>query len=940
MFTIIISTIVILSNSVAYAQGMTPRLDPNKLTFCHVTINSDDEKKMFEKKLTEQNKDKFQHIELTEMGNDEDWFKNACESKVSCDILSISGHFGGSFFGDSGLSISSDDLENAMCSQSCQNILSNPVEVYLWGCNTLAGKQSDSRTPEEYREVLIHDGYSNEEAERIAALRYSPIGTSFRDQMQRVFRGVPHLYGFKSIAPLGKNVAHMIENYLDDKGDYSAYLALERSKQLLQYLEQVNDKLEDPLNQFTGNLELYEALKVTHFTQIVTQTPRCGDELVSEQSEAERVNCILRNDESTNLEKFAITHEALDSDNPLAYILSIYEFIKSLELDNLSKEEEVEYQKVVSHAAAKKALLETLDSLIGMPRLYITSLNLAEKLQWMSKLDARQKLRSLILPMLKPPVNLENRDLICSLELTEGLIKLEDVSDEMLNSNDSMYAISCLKPVSKEVKNKVVDTFYNTKPYPNLDALRKLGYFKIDDLKVQKDVVQLLSNDYLKSEAIEALYNFEITDESILLELSNYLNDELVGSTSILNIFENSGVANEAIHLKLSEFLDDSYSHLHSLIAGILAELPVKNKDIHLKLANLVNDPETAVNATYALMRLKPNDPVIVSKMITALDSEDSSVVENVVEYFKGINSSDEKVHLKLAELLKDNESYFLDLVLDFFTENETNNREIHLSIVEKLTDSNYSYEAQQALKFINFDSVVEGEIIKLLDRDDTVNKYNILSIFQDKNNIPAPVFTASRKLLNDESIPNRIISRLLLSKKKGLKESTVNDILNGVNDSDKYVRYASVVTFAEIGINGEKERSTIMEGLLSDDMYLKYGSALALFANDINKENAKNFIVKEFQEKPYDKTKLSNLIHGISYTNINNDDILSAVLNYLSFMKKKSNETYGADGDEFFMNNYSDDVQEVIKIKPCSKDIINKLKKLQPNLKQTWNCT
>ncbi|MFZ4403156.1 MAG: hypothetical protein ACOYOK_03560, partial [Pseudobdellovibrionaceae bacterium] len=83
-----------------------------KKTVCSITINSDQEINAFKKNLSP---DLWNFVELTTLKADgpsgssgtsdedskKDWMKNACAAKPACDILLISGHFGGSFFGKS-----------------------------------------------------------------------------------------------------------------------------------------------------------------------------------------------------------------------------------------------------------------------------------------------------------------------------------------------------------------------------------------------------------------------------------------------------------------------------------------------------------------------------------------------------------------------------------------------------------------------------------------------------------------------------------------------------------------------------------------------------------------------------------------------------------------------------------------------------------------------
>lgn len=195
-------------------------------TVCTVTINSTEEQNIFRKKLEPQG---FVFIELLDYASDpknhsRDWLDKACEAGVECDVLLISGHFGGAFFGKSGFNLSLDRLEEASCNSKCDGILKNPKEVYLMGCNTLRGKETDFRTPEEYYRALVDHDVEPSVATQVVAAASSPLGFSNKDRMQRSFEGVPLIYGFSSVAPSGANVQSTLSQYLDSVPDYAKHL--------------------------------------------------------------------------------------------------------------------------------------------------------------------------------------------------------------------------------------------------------------------------------------------------------------------------------------------------------------------------------------------------------------------------------------------------------------------------------------------------------------------------------------------------------------------------------------------------------------------------------------------------------------------------------------------------------------------------------------------
>ena len=63
----------------------------DKKTVCTITVNSADEKEAFRRSLPP---DKFQFVELVERGRP-DWLASACQQRIRCDVLVISGHYDG-----------------------------------------------------------------------------------------------------------------------------------------------------------------------------------------------------------------------------------------------------------------------------------------------------------------------------------------------------------------------------------------------------------------------------------------------------------------------------------------------------------------------------------------------------------------------------------------------------------------------------------------------------------------------------------------------------------------------------------------------------------------------------------------------------------------------------------------------------------------------------
>ncbi|UXR64434.1 hypothetical protein EZJ49_15300 [Bdellovibrio bacteriovorus] len=180
---------------------------------CTMTLNSADEKQVLQDLYASE---KVEIIELVPTQNKNPyWLQQACNAGIECDVLLVSGHFGGVFFGE-GVSTTLDlkELERLSCSNSCPGILKKPKDVFLMGCNTLATKTRDKRSIEEYVEVLIKNGFPRDLAERVAFSRYSDFGMSISQIFASAFPHAERLHGFASTGPLGKVAGPLLRQAL------------------------------------------------------------------------------------------------------------------------------------------------------------------------------------------------------------------------------------------------------------------------------------------------------------------------------------------------------------------------------------------------------------------------------------------------------------------------------------------------------------------------------------------------------------------------------------------------------------------------------------------------------------------------------------------------------------------------------------------------------
>ncbi len=209
--TSLFSSFLALGACLAGAAALPAHAAPK--TVCTITVNSPDEKETFRRHLPPGD---YRFVELVEHGRP-DWLASACEQRVSCDALIISGHFdGGEEFYTDRLDVSEylsvAEMERASCSDSCPGVFSQLKEVYLFGCNTLKPEPRQTATDEIVRS-LLRSGHAPGDAARLSALLGERHAESNRDRMRAIFKDVPVIYGFSSKAPLGRYAGPLLDRW-------------------------------------------------------------------------------------------------------------------------------------------------------------------------------------------------------------------------------------------------------------------------------------------------------------------------------------------------------------------------------------------------------------------------------------------------------------------------------------------------------------------------------------------------------------------------------------------------------------------------------------------------------------------------------------------------------------------------------------------------------
>lgn len=190
---------------------------------CSVTLNSSNEINLFKKYFP---KDQFEFVELTGFESESgDWLKGACDAQIQCDVLVMSGHYAGTFYGNRGFEVSLESLKKKSCEKTCSGIFRQPQEVFLFGCNTLSTQGAELTNADLYFDNLISNGVDNQDQ-------------SFKNSMRAIFSGVPRIYGFQGKAPLGQDIEPALKAYFEKR----------RSKDFLQ-----NQDMIPFIQRITGN---------------------------------------------------------------------------------------------------------------------------------------------------------------------------------------------------------------------------------------------------------------------------------------------------------------------------------------------------------------------------------------------------------------------------------------------------------------------------------------------------------------------------------------------------------------------------------------------------------------------------------------------------------------------------------------------------------------
>jgi hypothetical protein len=455
---------------------LAPGAEARRFTVCAFSFHGPHEIGVFDERLPASD---FEFIDLsphrrppaTAHGDAASWLLQLCRADLRCDMVVYSAEFAGKFFGAYGTALALADMERASCQARCEGLFHTPFEVFLLACNTLATKDQDRRSPADYLEVLLEHGFDQATAERVVETRYGPFGPSFRESLRRVFMGVPRLYGFSSVAPLGEYCAPLLDRYFDAKGDYARWL--ERA------------------GRSTAPNE--ELLRVFHDTGLIQTTGL----IRAEPAAADRdLVCRVYDESETVGARLRILEGLMDRPDRLAFLPTLQAFIDRHPPEALDADDRRAFDDVRGNEAARAEVLRLVADL-GVSTLQLELAHTARHLGWLRADEFRTLAVDAAHALLRRPLTSAVVDIMCEIPRHEPL-RDEFDADELpavLYSNaEGIRLLTCLAPTDPHVSERLL---------PPLDSA---------------DVSTRLWAAYALSERLPL-------DDPILLRLATYLDD-------------------------------------------------------------------------------------------------------------------------------------------------------------------------------------------------------------------------------------------------------------------------------------------------------------------------------------------------------------------------------------------------------------------------------
>ena len=479
----------------------------DKKTVCSITVNSPDEKEAFRRSLPP---NKYQFVELVERGRS-DWLESACHQGIRCDVLVISGHYdgGNEFFSDQLEArefLPVAEMERVSCSDSCPGLFSQLKEVYLFGCNTMNPEALKSASAEVGRS-LVRSGYSRADAERLSRALSARHGESSRDRMRLIFKDVPVLYGFSSVAPLGPTAASFLGRYFQTAG--TGEVGSGRASAKL-------------LNQFSGH------------SLVVANGLSAPDPRMAYRQDV----CHFSDDRLSPEQKLAFVHQLLGRE-----MAEVRMFLDRIEQYSASLTEADRQVPAVSRALEKiarddasRARYFDFTRDVDQPAVRARMLELAARLGWLSPAEKRAEIMQMINDQIaRGAVTPAEVDLVCSLNKAHGLSQELDrlrLSPAQASKVSTAAVLACLDSAEARAQVLLALTSSNDEEVQLAQVyLRHHPIADVNEVRIVTSGIARMNGSNAQVRALNTLALQQLSDPESLAELARLF--PLAGSAGV-----------------------------------------------------------------------------------------------------------------------------------------------------------------------------------------------------------------------------------------------------------------------------------------------------------------------------------------------------------------------------------------------------------------------
>ena len=468
----------------------------DKKTVCSITVNSADEKEAFRRSLPP---NKYEFVELVERGRP-DWLESACRQGIRCDVLVISGHYdgGNEFFSehlDAREFLPVAEMERVSCSDSCPGLFSQLKEVYLFGCNTLNPEAVRSGSAEIGRS-LVRSGYSRADADRLSRALSARHGESSRDRMRLIFKDVPAIYGFSSVAPLGPTAAFFLDRHFQSAGP--GEVGSGRASARL-------------LNQFAGHSLVVASGMSNSDPQAAYRQDVChfSDDRLSPEQKLGFVHKLLGREMAEvrmfleRIEKYSASLSEADRQLP-----AVSRALEKIARDEASRTRYFEFARDVDQPAVRARMLE-----------------LAVRLGWLSPTEKRAELMRMISEQIaRGLVTPAEVDLVCALNkdrgLDQDLLRLQ-MSPAQASKVSNAAVLACLGNAEARAQVLLALTNPNDEEVQIAQVyLRHHPIADVDELRVVTSGIARMNGSAAQVRALDTLAHQHLSDPESLEELA------------------------------------------------------------------------------------------------------------------------------------------------------------------------------------------------------------------------------------------------------------------------------------------------------------------------------------------------------------------------------------------------------------------------------------